>query len=232
MVSSGRASFRCAVYARSVTSEPLLLIDSFAPFKAGEVRQLRRYLQVCDQLVDSAWGQDGTLNFHLGAHKGERVEMRIEYPGEEALRSFLVLLRQLYLEKEQANFAKVAKLLRSHARVMTTSAREATLAAIDHHRNAYRNALLHPMIGMKDQSTPKADPSAAKWLTAKEILDDYLYGEHFHWDEDRARRLEHWERVPLHRYNFLATVNALASVCISFSGIVMEILGEPSLLLN
>lgn len=192
---------------------------SFEPVDAEERELLGKYLARFEELHSSAYVQDGRCEFKLSWKQGGPLTGELVYPGEEAVRSFLSVLRHLYLQNEPTNFHRLLRLVLDKA--ATNEARELVKGYGRFVRDALKRSSISLNVGTGDQTIP---------VPPERILDDWLNGYYWHSDDDKRRRLDEWARwPPIHKYVFISTLNDLYRAYEALAIIVWSILEQHSL---
>ena len=97
--------------------------DIYAPFNARELRRLRRFLNRVEALHTSsffahpAYQMKGELSLATGIVENVRVDS----PGEEAVRAVMPMFRELYTDSNPTSAVAVLRLLDGHVRMLGSS---------------------------------------------------------------------------------------------------------------
>jgi hypothetical protein len=204
--------------------------EAFAPFSESERRLLRRYVQQAEALQDCGYfkGRE-KLQLTIPGKRGKPSPANLRYPGEDLLRSLLMVLRPLHDGDEPASFARTRNLLASHARAKGGEIAKEALAEFRHYKKAAREVFSHSPFVMSEGITDEGKNSEGGVVTAKSIFDDYLYGSYFHREEERLQRVERWESFPFPKFIFLQSADSLTSIYLHLAGLVIAVLAEPAL---
>ena len=84
--------------------------EAFAP---EEVAVMRRHVRLADEFRRSRYFTEQERSLHVTMDEASSQQMTL--PDAGATRDMVVLLRELYSDRERASFASVAALLRAHA---------------------------------------------------------------------------------------------------------------------
>jgi hypothetical protein len=162
------------------------------------------------------------FTFHVSSKERYR---KLEHAGPAELRSVMMDLRQLWMQKERTHFPKVRNTLRRHALDKGSAASVEAVTQIDGIGHRYTEALNTTLMSCVDPANPLVP---LKTISAKQVVADWLYSGQAHWDEERAARVKLWSKET---YDFSLTkaLNSLSNVYWELDLLVQGILAEPSL---
>jgi len=204
--------------------------EAFASFSADERAMLRRYVQQAEALQNCGYFKgNGDLRLRIFNQKPEAPPASLSYPGEDLLRSLLMVLRPLHDSDEPASFARTRNMLASHAKAKGGEIAEEALADLRLYKKTANAVFSHSPFVIQEGITDEEGESESRRLTAKSIFDDYLYGSYFHRDEERLQRVELWETFPFPKFIFLQSAASFATIYLHLAGLVSAILDEPLL---
>lgn len=162
--------------------------DIYTPFSTLEVRRLQRYVDRVNQLRESSFFEHpghrmkGTL---VGV--GVVQNLRVDSPGEEAVRAVVGLFRELYVDSNETSAKAVLGILDRHARLrrcaLATQARE----ELRTFRDRLTNRKLKDPYGVYLEEEPSG--SALVERPPSQIVDLWLNGEYLHYDLEKADQL-------------------------------------------
>jgi len=106
-------------------------------------------------------------------------------------------------DDEPASFKRTLAILRARAVALGGPSSEALTELLDEVGRGYRKLLrsADPMLVLSDSSTNGEPPRRTR-----QVIEDWLNGEHFHWDSDRAKRLSEHEPPELLLFSFLSAI--------------------------
>jgi hypothetical protein len=192
------------------------LRDEFRDFDDDEARILRRYRLCTVRLEQSRYFTEQVTSL-----RGERdpitgrVDEKMAVPDHESTRAIAPLIRELYSKNGRAGFHSVAALVKRHA--VTARARD----AVESHEFVVRRVLASWELTSDD----------AEAGAPRRVLEDWLYGEHLHWENaDQVRRVEGENPFGLYEWQFHWVVHRLRSAYCGFGkSVVQPILEGPGL---
>ena len=87
------------------------------------------------------------------------------------------------------------------------------------------------LIGLVREDVDDEGNTVSETLVAPdEPFWDWMYGVYLHADPEKYARVQQWQYIGAHKFNFLKMASDLARVYFAFSGIVRDVLDEPDLL--
>ena len=192
---------RYSVEAAGQRAWALGMAEALCPLEEGEMRIVTRYVDRAGELADSSLVQTGARLGWSASKTGMQTE--VEYAGDEAVRAALLLFRALYRDDEPASFKRTLAILRARAVALGGPSSEALTELLDEVGRGYRKLLrsADPMLVLSDSSTNGEPPRRTR-----QVIEDWLNGEHFHWDSDRAKRLSEHEPPELLLFSFLSAI--------------------------
>jgi hypothetical protein len=204
--------------------------EAFAPFQESERLLLRRYVQQAEDLQGCGyWKWGKKVQLKIPGKRGEPSPPNLNYPGEDLLRSLLVVLRPFYLHREKASFKRVHNMLARHARARGGDVAQKALAELRSYREGEKRVFSQSMFRMQVQSSDERGNTETRTITPGQIFEDYLNGTYFHREEERLQRTEAWEALPIPKFIFIQSATEAAFVYIHLAGLVSAILAEPAL---
>jgi hypothetical protein len=157
--------------------------EAYTPFSDEEVRRLERFTDRVRALGNSSFFEHPGHRMKATFTQGYVFDVRVDSPGEEAVRAVMPLFRELYTDENPTSARAVLNILRRHARARGTVASKAVLREME----SLRNALTE-----RKQSDPRAaflEEGREGPRPPREIIDVWLNGEYFHFDEPKAVEL-------------------------------------------
>lgn len=192
---------RYSVKAAGQRAWALGMVEALCPLEEEEMRTVTRYVDRSGELADSSLVKTGVHLRWSASKTGMQVD--IEYAGDEAVRAALLVFRALYRDDEPASFKRTLGILRARAVARGGVASEALTELLDEVGRGYRELLrsADPMVVLS-HSSEKGEPPPR----TRQVIEDWLNGEHFHWDSDRAERLSRPEPPELFLFSFLSAI--------------------------
>jgi hypothetical protein len=133
-------------------------------------------------------------------------EYLVEYAGDEAVQAALLPFRALYRDEEPASFKRVLGILRARAVGRGTEASNKLVELLDELGRGYRNILRSagpiPLPPGGLGGSGDAPP-----VKTRQVIEDWLYGEHFHWDAEKAQRLAEFEPPEMLLFSFVSAIH-------------------------
>jgi hypothetical protein len=151
------------------------------------------------------------------------------YPGEDLLRSLLMLLRPFCLSREKANFHRIRSMLARHAMMRGGDVAKDVLVELRAYKKGERAVFSESPFVIQTKSCDEGGNTKTGTLTPGDIFEDYLNGTYFHCDEERRQRAEAWEACPIPKFIFIQSLTSASFVYIHMAGLVSAILAEPTL---
>lgn len=202
----------------------------YTPFDGRETRILRRFVTQVEELAKCTFfeASGGQLRI-AGGEEGMRTEL--PYAGEEALRAMLPIFRSLYLHNEPASARTVLRVLKQHAHARGGEHTDVAITTLKGWEQGLRQVVrTDPVIALTHEHQ-RADGTVEKRdLTPAYVIDLWLNGEYFHWDEAKAQELERYPMPDVLRFNFFTALMQLRNHYWGIANVVREILREPTLL--
>ena len=161
--------------------------DVYTPFDQGEVRRLRRFVDRVDALGASAfiahpgYRMKGTL-----VAAGVLENLRVDSPGEEAVRAVLPLFRELYTDSNPTSAMSALRVLDRRARTRGAPDSLAARNEIRTWRRSLRDRRDHDPYGvlLEEDRLGCSVERAPSY-----IIDLWFNGEYFHFDDEKAGEL-------------------------------------------
>ena len=187
---------------------------------------VERYLLQTARLTASS-GLNGATGMRMSFTQEGGLVSDANFPSHEAVSALTTLFRQVDSPEERASFGSVMRILQRLARDGTADERERVDALAVWGRAARS---LHgkraERLAMEKMGYPWPDDDSTP--TPERLISIYFYGEHVHWDADKARQIEAWSAEPfvehLYRYRFYEAVAPLANVYIMFGVFVRHVI--------
>ena len=150
---------------------------------------------------------------------------------EDKITAMAARLRKLHTEGRSgtASFSRTVGLVRSHVTPDRNSSAKWLETVLDHHETQAELATKGALIGLVVERQGPDGETVSEEISPEQIFWDWLYGVYLHDDEDRLERVEAWQSIGAHKFNFLKTASDLAKVYYAFFGIVRDVLAEPEL---
>jgi hypothetical protein len=212
------------------------LADALTPFSRQEQARLVRYGVRAERLASCSFFKRDKpgLTMNMNPTEGFTAEMpHAPDEDDEAIDAMYQRLRNLYSpgRSTAASFKRIVGLLRDHAAAKGSPDANALLSLLDEVEKAEeRAATTGPGIGMVRETRDETGNVISHSTHPREVLEDWMYGEHLHDDEDRLARIEPFRDIGAHRFTALSVATDLARVYVSFSRwIVARVLDEASL---
>jgi hypothetical protein len=208
------------------------LRDALTAFSADEVVRLERYNRRATELKDSRFFQT-PAKFTMNVVAGRDATFDLARgEDEEQVTTMVTRLRNLHEEGRPgtASFPRTVSLLRGHTKGKSPSARWFRVVLDDRQANV-PHVTSRALIGLAREYVDKdGNVIRSEDVPPDEPFLDWMYGYYLHDDEERLARIQSWAPQPIHRFNFLQMASELARIYYGFTGIVKEVLAEPSLL--
>jgi hypothetical protein len=204
--------------------------EAFSPFDESERVVLRRYVTQAEDVQNCGywkWGEK--LQLKIQGIRGIDAPPSLSYPGEDMLRSLLVVLRPFYLEREAASFKRVRSMLARHAKACGGDVADEALDELLAYKKGEAQMFSSSMIRMQVESSDEDGNTQARTITPRDIFEDYLNGTYFHREEERRQRTDAWEAFPFPKFIFIQSATDAARVYVHLAGLVSAILAEPAL---
>jgi hypothetical protein len=151
---------------------------TFSGFDSEAVKTLRRYHQLCTAVGETKFFTHGVrFSFSVGA--GRQPCDELDYAGHEALRSLMMDLCQLWMQNERTRFQTVLGILRRNAEAVGSPSCVEAIAQLDGIGKRYRESMRKTMMSFVERERPLVP---VKEFSAEDVIHNWLYGGHFHWD--------------------------------------------------
>jgi hypothetical protein len=216
---------------------------AFPPFEQRPedevLRACRRYIETADDLAaSSALNHPVTLEVKMDQLGGEQ-EVLFNPPAADATAGFAALLRHFYSPNEKASFLRVVKLLRTQVAGENGTERAERLDQLDAWKRAEGKARQHSVQNqairrlVADGRAPR-DPDLDTYpdvAPPEEIISDYFYGDHLHWDTKASVVDERGESPFLdawYRHGFFIAAAGLAHIYVGFAALVQRAISKHS----
>jgi hypothetical protein len=215
----------------AVTGQTINPVEAFTPFSPEEIRRLTRYVERTDKLIAAPFIQGPETSWTVNLQAGEPIKSVITGAEDADVRDALMLFRPLHLRDEKAGFMSVQNMVKRHAYEKGTDAGPRAIDTVKTYTAGLNKILSDPdLMALREEQVDAAGNVVhTEDVAPRRVFDDFLYGVHFHEDEERMARIgEGFESEP-QRFLFLMTVRRVAHVYIAFAGAPKSILREPSL---
>ncbi len=183
-------------------------------FTDDDLAAFGRYVQLAERLRRCRYFTDEEWRVSMQLDRGVATSFAIALPDEGATRDMLILLRPRFLRGERASYAGVSQILRGRLAVGTREA-DALRARLDRFRIAGEGMLASWDFPEGAGASPES-PSV--------VFKDWLHGEYFHHDRDKAARIEKLNRLRLYELQFHRVVERLARLYWEFAALVRRVL--------
>jgi hypothetical protein len=201
------------------------------PADSDELRVFQRYVRAASDLEASSVLQpDADFGYTVTFDDdGEDVEVDRRHPPAEIVRGLAVTFRQFYAD-EPASFQTVLGRLFAKA----NPALEPVLRRWGAAAGSLRGRFFEDAV--KDYLVKRGDfPDGLKVVrpdrNPEQIISAYFYGEHIHWDAEKAEQIEEWARDEFTQAHFellfLQAVTPLAMVYRKFADVVERVALDP-----
>lgn len=206
-------------------------IAAFAPFSPDEWARLERYRDRTRKLYECAFIQHSQTKWSLSGETGKPVLSTVEAGDERDLHEALLLFRPLWLQEENAGFARVQAMVKRHAHDKGTDEARLAIDAVKTYTKSLDIILSEPqLITLRERRVNSEGAIVSEEeVTPRRVFDDFLYGLYFHEEDDRIRRIGEWLHSDAQRFIFLTTLRHVARVYTAFAGTPVAILREPAL---
>jgi hypothetical protein len=166
-------------------------------------------------------------------------EVLFNPPPPDASAGFAALLRHFYSPTEKASFRTVVKLLRTHA-VHEAGARQSDqLGHLDAwkrvegvtRQRSVQNQAIQRLIAEGHAPNDGELETYPDVAPPEQIISDYFYGDHLHWDSKASVVDERGESPFLdawYRHGFFTAAAGLAHVYVGFASLVQQALSKHS----
>jgi hypothetical protein len=203
------------------------------------LRACRRYIETADDLAaSSALNHPVTLEVKMDQLGGEQ-EVLFNPPAPDASAGFAALLRHFYSSNEKASFLTVMKLLRTQVAGENGPEQAEQLNHLDAWKRAegltrqrsVQNQAIKRLIA--DGRAPR-DPGLDTYpdvAPPEQIISDYFYGDHLHWDSKASVVDERGENPFLdawYRHGFFTAAAGLAHIYVGFAALVQRAISKHS----
>lgn len=158
----------------------------FEPFTDDELRTLQVYSQHARGLAERPlFSKPLRFAFASTAEKPERLQ----YAGEDALRSTSMHFRQLWSKEERTRFEKVHELIRTHIRGGRIDGVDLkpVLGSV---MSRYQSAKAYEAMKHVWADDPMGEPKES--FSAEYVIECWLYSDPFHTDDDKVKFRESW----------------------------------------
>ena len=216
---------------------------AFPPFELAPtedfLRTCRRYVETANDLAaSSALNHPMTLEVRMD-RINSKEEVLFNPPPPDATAGFAALLRHFYSSNEKASFQTVVKLLRAHSVQEASTRRGEQLAQLDAwkrvegvtRQRSIQNQAIQRLIGegrAPNDGDLETYPDVAP---PEQIISEYFYGDHLHWDSKAAVVDERGESPFLdawYRHGFFTAAAGLAHIYVGFASLVQQALSKHS----
>jgi hypothetical protein len=207
------------------------LVQALAPFSSEEVRRLRRYIELANELRESRFFDQRVQKFEINVSP-EGMTFDLPYGKDDELVTTMVArLRKLHTPGKPgtASFEQTSNLLRAHTDGRDNASADWFRRVLDHYHARVELAMRESLIGLVREQVDAEGKTVSETVPPHEMFWDWVYGVYLHDDEDRLARIEAWRLTGAHKFNFLKMASDLAKIYFSFFGIVRDVLNEPSL---
>jgi hypothetical protein len=153
----------------------------FESFTSGDLRVLELYDRLCSELGKSTFF-NARVMFRFGAGT------ELTHAGFDALRSMAMSFRQLWLQKEPAQFHRVLRVLREHTKP-SNGAFDVVLV-LDELGRRYKDARREVLMKHVWEGDPFGEPKET--FDAERVINDWLNSGLFHTDSEAVARVTSW----------------------------------------
>jgi hypothetical protein len=175
---------------------------------ADQQRVLELFLIKVEELSNCSLVKSGQrVKFSIKFKKEEGGTIQTSLPDEDSLRSFLMVFRNFYAQKEITNFNKVCKLLIDS--LEDNSIKE----LVKNTRAVYQEILKMSPINLVKNG---------KSYSPEEIVNFWLYGFYLHTEDEKRKEIENWNiGIGFTKTQFISTIFDLSN-CIFWLGNVVK----------
>lgn len=204
----------------SLTAPP----KAYDTFTEEEVLRLRRFSRQVRELERSSFFKHPGHQIKATlVGSGQAREIRVDSPGEEAVRAVVLIFRELYTDSNETSARAVLNILERRARTHGTIAS----GQVRHELKELRDELTHrkrvdPRMGLLVEGREGPVPP-------NESIDLLLNGDYFHYDEDKAEDLTHPITVEMRRAALHSAIRDFAILWKHVADRVDAVLVVPSL---
>ena len=166
--------------------------------KPDERKRLERFVALADKIINSRFVQQTTnLKVEMKFEIGKPSEQILEGVDEDSMRSALIDIRKLLLEKDGTKFTDICDI------VINNAPNDTVKTTAVGWRGLYDGLM---------NNVPPIHITTGETLHKNEkILSDWIYGYYIHEDEDKAQSLESTGiLLTMHKYMFVNTILILA----------------------
>jgi hypothetical protein len=199
---------------------------AFVPFSADERQVLERFARQA-RLLESSSLVTADVQFAM-KQSGDGWSFELNYAGDEAVQAATLPFRSLYRDDERASFERAKSLLRRSAAASGASEGEAIVEALDNLGREYRT-LLKGGGPLPLPSGLFTGDAAEKTLKARQVIELWLYGEHFHWDADKAIELAEFDPPELLLFTYISVIQHSSGVFVALAELAESVLEQDSL---
>lgn len=194
-----------------------------------EQAAIDRYFELVPELFHaSALSSGASMTVQIGDDGSESVQT--QFPTGESLRSLAPLFRQFYSGDEKASFKRIHRIVSRQATVEkdpSTAVRHMQLKAWTTAARALRTQWLEHLVGEKVGMSWPADH---RWPAPQDVISEFFYAEHLHWNPEKAKRVKAREGDPFedgwHRMLALWAISQLSYLYVAFASLVKVAAGH------
>jgi hypothetical protein len=208
------------------------LREALEPFTAEEVRQLRRYIELAQELRDSRFFEQYRQTFEIRFSEGTMTSELPFGEDDELITTMVARLRKLHSpgrEAGTASFERIVRLFRAHGDVIDNASADWFRKVLDHYQAQVELASTSALIGLAKERVDEEGDTVSETVSPADMFWDWVYGVYLHDDPGRFARVQEWSFTGAHKFNFLKMASDLAKIYYSFLGIVRDVLEEPGL---
>jgi hypothetical protein len=199
---------------------------AFVPFSDDEKQILERFARQA-RLLESSSLVSADVQFTMKQSR-DAWSFELDYAGDEAVQAATMSFRSLYRDDERASFEKAKAILRKSAVASSSQEREAIRGALDSLAREYRT-LLKGGGPLPLPSGLFTGDAVEKTLKARQVIELWLYGEHFHWDPDKAIELAGFDPPELLLFTYVSVIQHSSSVYVALAELAESVLEQASL---
>ena len=145
-----------------------------------EIENFNLFVEKANKLWLSSFINDvKKLSFTLNYEQNKGVSSKTNLPPEEIIESLLVRYRHFYMEKSPIKLERILSILYHNSG-------KKIQAKVSEIKRNYRKALT---------KSPASIRFNEKTITPKEIIEVWLYGEHFHLDKDKREIIKRMQSM-------------------------------------
>lgn len=161
--------------------------EIYTPFAPSELRQLRRFVRQVDRLRSFSFFEHPPHRMKATLGPGGLVtDFRADSPSDEAICAVMTLFRELYNPNSATSGDQILKLLEGHARGRKSQHQAEAVADL---KSMRRDLKWRRREDPRGKHLEEDSEGAMVARTPAEIINVWLNGEYFHFDEPKAAEL-------------------------------------------